>query len=72
MTTVTVSELEKNLIKYIALASEQDIYIINDGKNVAKLTNSVAEKLKILDKLSGIISQDIDVEAVRLERLSRQ
>lgn len=69
--TVTATELKNNLGKYLAMASQQDIFIVKNGKNVAKLTRPVVDKLAVLDSLVGIIPADTETD-IREERLARQ
>lgn len=71
---ITATELKSNLGKYLELANKQDIFITKNGKNIARLTGPVADKLSVLDSLVGIIPEDfvIDEKALREERLARQ
>ena len=69
--TVTATELKTNFGKYLAMASQQDIFIVKNGKNVAKLTRPVVDKLPVLDSLVGIIPADTETD-IREERLARQ
>ena len=71
---VTATEFKTNLGKYLEMAMSQDILITKNGKNIARLTNPTVDKLALLDGLVGIVPQDqeIDENAIREERLSRQ
>ena len=66
---VSLSELKVNPGKYVALASEQDIYITKNGKRVAKLTSAKADKVASAKALFGILPADVDLESARGERL---
>ena len=66
--SITATELKLNLNKYLLLASEQDIYITQYGKVVAKLTNPNADRVEIAKSLFGIIPADITPEEARDER----
>lgn len=70
--TVTTSELQLNLRKYLNLAETQDIYITENGRNIAKLTTPFVDKIALLDSLVGILPADMDVEKEKEERLGRQ
>ncbi len=60
-------------IYYIALASEQDIFITENGKCVAILTGTTPDKAALLDSLVGIIAgENISLEEIRNTRLERQ
>ncbi len=71
--TITATELKTNLGKYLELASEQDIFITKNGKNIAKLTTPVIDKLDLLDDLVGIIpDSSADEQRAKEDRLNRQ
>ena len=74
MMVVSISEFKTNMDKYLELATEQDIFITKDGKNIAMITSPTVNKLPALDSLIGIVSEssDIDIETIRDERLARQ
>ena len=70
---ITATEFKKNIGKYLMIASEQDIYITKNGKNVAKVTNPNADKVAMLDGLVGIIPKTaLTLDDVKKERLGRQ
>ncbi len=69
---ITVTELKKNLSKYLKLAAYENIYVTNRGKKVAMLTNPNIDKHKVLDSLIGIIPGDTSLEHIKDERLKRQ
>lgn len=71
---VTATEFKTNLGKYLEMAVSQDILITKNGKNIARLTSPVINKLELLDDLVGIIPQDqaMDENTIRKERMSRQ
>jgi antitoxin (DNA-binding transcriptional repressor) of toxin-antitoxin stability system len=68
---ITATELKNNIGKYLALASQEDIYITKNGKSIAKLTNSNQDKVEIAKSLFGILPADTSLERAREERLSR-
>ena len=67
--SITATELKLNLNKYLLLASEQDIYITQHGKVVAKLTSPFQERVNIAKSLFGVIPSDITLEEAKEERL---
>ena len=70
---VTATEFKTNFGKYLELAAVQDIFITKNGRNVARLTSPVVNKLELLDALVGIIPQtDLDADDIKAERLTRQ
>lgn len=69
--SITATELELNLGKYLALAEYEDIYITRNGKTIAKLTSPTSDRRKIADSLLGIIPADITLEEAREERAQK-
>lgn len=71
---VTATEFKTNLGKYLEMAAFQDIFITKNGKNIARLTTPIVNKLELLNDLVGIIPQDLEINEknIREERLSRQ
>ncbi|MDL2291375.1 type II toxin-antitoxin system Phd/YefM family antitoxin [Desulfovibrio sp. OttesenSCG-928-F20] len=66
---VSLSELKTNPGKYVALVDEQDVYITKNGKRVAKLTSLRSDKVFAAKNLFGVLPGDVDLDAVREERL---
>ena len=69
--TVTATEFKTNLGKYLSLVSQQDIFIVKNGKLVAKLTLPVVDKVAVLDSLVGILPANAETD-VKEERLAHQ
>lgn len=69
--SVTASEFQLNLGKYLKLSESEDVYITENGKIVAKLTNPNADRVETAKSLLGIIPADITPEEAREERLSK-
>ena len=69
--TVTATEFKTNFGKYLSMVSQQDIFIVKNGKSVAKLTLPVVDKVAILDSLVGILPADTETD-VKEERLAHQ
>lgn len=69
--SITATELELNLGKYLALAEYEDIYITRNGKTIAKLTSPTSDRRKMADSLLGIIPADITLEEARKERAQK-
>ena len=55
--SVNVTELQENLSKYIALAATEDVFITQDDKVVAKLSNPQRDRVKTAESLFGILPQ---------------
>lgn len=67
---ISLRELVDDPAKYVLLADTQDIYITQDGKNLAKLTSIKSDKTEIAKSLFGIVPPDVDVTAIKDECLS--
>ena len=67
--SITVAELSANLDKYLLLASTEDVYIIQYGKVVAKLTNPYQDRLNIADSLIGILPQTLTFEEAKEDKI---
>ena len=70
MTQISVSELKANAGKYVAMVGEQDVFIAEDGKLIARLTAVQSDKVQAAKALFGLIHGPVDLDAEREERLS--
>lgn len=68
--SVTDTELKMNLDKYLLYVAKEDIYITQNGKVVAKLTNPYQDRVDMAKSLFGILKDDITLEETREERLN--
>ena len=66
---ISLSELKVNPGKYVDIANREAVYITKNGKRVAKLTGTTADKVAGLQKLFGILPPDVDLDEARRERL---
>ena len=66
---ITATELKNNLGKYLLLAATEDIFIMRNGKVVAKLSNPNQDRVEMAKSLFGILSNDITLEEAKRERL---
>ena len=69
--SITATELKKNLGKYLALSSNEDIYITRNGKVVAKLSNPFQDRVDMAKSLFGILPADVTLEEAQEERLGQ-
>lgn len=77
--SVSISELQINLVKYLKLSETEDINITENGKVIASLTAPRTlpdDDLRgsPLDFLCGLLKdapRDIDLDRLREERLSK-
>ena len=71
MVTITISEFKSNFDKYFSLAINEDIFITQSGKTIAKLSNPNEDRVNIAKSLFGILSSDMTLDESKEERLSR-
>ena len=77
---VALSDLKVNVGKYVDLAVTEDIIITKYGKPAAKIIRydkepwylkKLPEKITSIDSLFGTLPNDIDLDDVRIERLTK-
>lgn len=77
---IALSDLKVNVGKYIDLAETEDIIITKYGKPAAKIIRfdkepwylkKVPEKITSVEQLFGTLPNDIDLDDVKIERLSK-
>ena len=68
---ITATELKKNLGKYLALSSKEDIYITRNGSVVAKLSYTFHDRVDMAKSRFGILPPDVTVEQAHEERLDQ-
>ena len=69
--SITATALKKNLNKYLALSSTEDVYITRKGAVVAMLSNPFRDRVDMAKSLFGILPADVTLEEVREERLGQ-
>ena len=71
MVQVTATEFKTNLGHYLERVLTEDIWITKNGKTIAKLVNpNVSAVESISGILKGRISNDIDSQSLREERMT--
>jgi len=68
---ITAVELGTDISKYLALVGNEDIFITNNGKNVARLSGIKQSKVETVKSLFGIIPSNATLTELREERLAR-
>jgi antitoxin (DNA-binding transcriptional repressor) of toxin-antitoxin stability system len=66
---VSLAELKTEPEKYIGLAEEQDIYVTEGGKAIARITSAKSDKAEAARSLFGILPSGADIDSAREERL---
>ena len=77
---IALSDLKVNVGKYVDLADTEDVIITKYGKPAAKIIRfdkepwymkKLPEKITSVESLFGTIPNDIDLDDVRIERLTK-
>lgn len=72
MTTATATEVQNNFGKYLqSVQSGDEIIILKNGKEVARLISHDKSVSYMTDSLRGILKGDYDDKAVRTERMTK-
>jgi len=69
---VNATEFQNNVGKYLTLADNEEIVIMRNGRQIARLLGMGKTVSFLSDKLLGVIPEDSDLYAARDERLARQ
>ena len=69
---VNATEFQNNVGKYLLLSDSEEIVILRNGRQIARLLGINKTVSFLSDKLLGIIPSDADVSDYRDERLARQ
>jgi prevent-host-death family protein len=77
---IALTELKVNVGKYVDIAENEDVIITKYGKPAAKIVRfdkepwylkKIPEKVTSVEQLFGSLPNDIDLDDVRIERLSK-
>jgi prevent-host-death family protein len=77
---IALSDLKVNVGKYVDLAETEDVIITKYGKPAAKIIRydkepwymkKLPEKITSVDSLFGTLPSDVDIDDVRIERLTK-
>ena len=60
--SITAAELKEDLSKYLLLAATEDIFITQDGRVIAKLSNPHQDRVDIAKSLFGVLPADVTAE----------
>ena len=68
---ITALELQQDLPKYLALAATERIFITQNGRTIAVLSNPNQERIETATSLFGILPADATLEESQAERLAK-
>lgn len=69
---ITATELKANLGHYLERARYEDVLITHYGKEVARLTAPLADRLELLDELYGSVPNTMTLERAKALRAASQ
>ena len=71
-TTATTNEVQNNFGKYLQrVLSGEDIIILKNGAEVARLVSNEKSVSFLTDSLAGILKGDYDDKKIRAERMTK-
>ena len=68
---ITMSELKSKLNYYLNLAQNEDIYVLQNGKNTIKLYSVTTDPVEELTGILSHLDKDISEKTIREERLAK-
>ncbi len=72
MTTVTATELQNNFGKYLQyVQSGNDVIILRNGKEVARLISHEKSVTFLTDSLLGVLKHEYDDKEMKAERMRK-
>ena len=72
MITATATEIQNNFDHYLqAVQNDEEIIILQNGKEVARLISHKASVSFLTDSLTGVLKKDYDEKAMRTERIKK-
>lgn len=69
---VAMEDFVKDPEKYVDMAKDNDIMLSRNGTDIARLTSAETPRMKAIRSLFGVIHGDVDVDALREERLLKK
>lgn len=73
MIVITATEMQRNLGKYLKeVENGEEILILENGKEVARLLPSKQAHTPLTDSLVGVLRSDYDEKEIRQEMISRR
>ena len=69
---VNATEFQNNVGKYLSLADNEEVVIIRNGRQIARLLGMDKTVSFLSDKLLGVLPDDLNLSDARDERLARQ
>ena len=72
MTTATATEVQNNFGRFLKMVQDgNEIIIIKNGKEVARLISREKTVSFLSDSLVGVLTSDVDEKQARAERMKR-
>lgn len=68
---ITINELKSKLNYYLNLAQNEDVYVVQEGKNTIKLSKATKDPVEELTGILSHLDEDINEKSIRKERLTK-
>ncbi|MGN0609987.1 MAG: type II toxin-antitoxin system Phd/YefM family antitoxin [Oscillospiraceae bacterium] len=73
MMTATATEMKNNFGRYLsAVQSGDEVIVIKNGKEVARLVSRQSSVSFLTDSLTGVLKNDYDDKKLRRERIEKR
>ncbi|MDR0863578.1 MAG: type II toxin-antitoxin system prevent-host-death family antitoxin [Candidatus Symbiothrix sp.] len=69
---ISATEIKNSFGKYLKIAEKEEVIIVKNGVQVARLIGMDKTVSFLSDQLVGIIPKDVDEKAIKNERLSQK
>lgn len=66
---ITVKELKSKLNYYLNLAQNEDVYVVDQGKNIVKLSKATIDPVEELTGILSHVENKLDLKTIKEERL---
>lgn len=66
---ITIKELKSKLNYYLDLAQNEDVFVVDQGKNIVKLSKATIDPVEELTGILGHVDENINKNSIKEERL---
>lgn len=66
---ITVKELKSKLNYYLNLAQNEDVYVVDQDKNIVRLSKATIDPVEELTGILSHVDSDLDLKSIKEERL---
>lgn len=66
---ITVKELKSKLNYYLNLAQNEDVYVVDQDKNIVRLSKATIDPVEELTGILSHVDSDLELKDIKEERL---